>query len=381
MKFLNKIALFLVAIIFTASCTTKETVTPATTKNDTKNPQALKDVLTNAKGARSIGSIQLGVPFEIGMGDIRYSLSEYFAIRLDKAVDARCPQGTYCIQAGGAKVSFSAFNGSFFNFALETSNALAGTAPLKTSFNGYTLELLTVAPYPVAGTETPQSSYRVTLVLTKDTPVTGIELGTPFELELGANNSFSKGSMSFEFREVREDSRCPEGVNCITAGKATLLFIANGTQKIELTSEAGKPELARDVYKGHTLELLAVRGDATKGYKATLVLVQNPVFDLNTNVDIAYNQSVNVGGLDLTFSGVSDSRCPEGTTCVWAGNVQATFKSGKYMVRLTLEAGQPELARTIVNGYHVTLEKITPTPQAGVAANKADYKVQLVVTK
>ncbi|EAY27727.1 translocation/assembly module TamB domain-containing protein [Microscilla marina] len=387
MLFLKKIVLFVVFTAFIVSCAKKENVAPAKVKQSQKSGE-LKTVLDNAQAnpnARTSGAIQLGIPFEIGLDDIRYSLDARFVIRLDNVQDARCPKGMMCVRAGGAKVSFSAYQGQYFNFDLETVNVLPTSAPVQRTFNGYTLKLIDVNPYPAVNIKFPKSAYKATLVLTKDAAPVKVVLNTPFELKLGANARFRNGAIDLEFKEVMEDSRCPEGTNCISAGRVKLLFVANNDQKMDLTLEAGKPQLARFDYQGFTIELLKVvpypvAGTTNQGiYKATLVITQSPSF--GNEFEMSYGTTVNIKDFDLTFNEVEDSRCPEGAQCIWAGNVKVNFKVGGFGFTLTKEAGKPELAQTTINDYVVKLVEVTPYPSVGTTINKANYRAKVIVTK
>lgn len=382
---LKKIGLFLVLAAFVASCAKKENVTPAKV-NQTQKSGELKSILENAQAnpnARTTGAIQLGVPFEIGMGDIRYSFDAQFIFRLDNVQDGRCPEGMMCIQRGGAKVSFAAYQGQFFNFDLETVNVLATSAPVKRTFNGYTLELLDVSPYPAVNVKFPKSAYKATLVLTKVKPTTQILLNKPFEVELGKNAIFRNGAINLEFKEVMEDSRCPINARCASAGKVQLLFVANNDQKMDLALEAGNPQAALFDYQGFTIELLKVvpypvAGSTEQGvYKATLVVRQAPSF--GSEFELRYGTTATLKDLQLTFNDVEDSRCKEGAQCIWAGNVKANFKIGGFGFTLTKEAGKPELAEATINGYHIKLVDVTPYPSVGTSIGKADYRVKVIV--
>ena len=60
-----------------------------------------------------------------------------------------------------------------------------------------------------------------------------VTLGEPFELRAGEQASISDGALLVEFVAVPQDSRCPKGEQCITAGKAVV--------RLEVTPRDGKP--------------------------------------------------------------------------------------------------------------------------------------------
>lgn len=72
---------------------------------------------------------------------------------------------------------------------------------------------------------------------------------------------------------------------------------------------------------------------------------------------------------------VEDSRCPEGTQCVWAGNakIKVTIKEGKDAAQ-TFEINTNTGARAATCGrYTVFLTSLTPSPKANGRINKNGY--------
>lgn len=69
----------------------------------------------------------------------------------------------------------------------------------------------------------------------------------------------------------------------------------------------------------------------------------------------------------------SDSRCPTGAQCIWAGEAVATFVvGGNEPITLTLGADAAK-ARVIVRGYQMTLVALKPHPNVNQAIVKSDY--------
>lgn len=104
-------------------------------------------------------------------------------------------------------------------------------------------------------------------------------LGEPFELPIGAEAVVGSGDLTVVFRELVEESRCPEGVRCPTAGNAAARFgveAAGGARAtVTLATDRGSAEVA---VVGHRLRLvdLAPRPNAgtpidTSAYVASLV--------------------------------------------------------------------------------------------------------------
>jgi hypothetical protein len=75
---------------------------------------------------------------------------------------------------------------------------------------------------------------------------------------------------------------------------------------------------------------------------------------------------------------LSDSRCPTGAMCFWAGEAVARLKfsaSGEKPVFFTLKpAGD-----TVINGYKFTLKSLLPYPTLEHHPEQDEYKVEMLV--
>jgi hypothetical protein len=97
-------------------------------------------------------------------------------------------------------------------------------------------------------------------------------------------------------------------------------------------------------------------------------------------------KEVKVEGADLkiTFVAVTDdSRCPEGATCVWAGNgrVHLVARNSKdecaeFDLNTTLEPVEHQFAT-----YRIRLVQLSPYPSIKHAPKPDEYVATLVVTK
>jgi len=88
--------------------------------------------------------------------------------------------------------------------------------------------------------------------------------------------------------------------------------------------------------------------------------------------------------LQITWMDVLDSRCPEGVTCVWEGEVAITIGvalNGQDLGELdiTLHAGDEEEAYGIVGEYFIQLIRVAPYPEDGIETNRSDYAATLDV--
>lgn len=80
---------------------------------------------------------------------------------------------------------------------------------------------------------------------------------------------------------------------------------------------------------------------------------------------------------------IEDSRCPQGTDCIWAGNakvkIKVTGKKGKsetFELNTTLEPKSVKF-----EGYEIKLVDVTPYPRANVRIDPRGYTARLSVTK
>ena len=103
--------------------------------------------------------------------------------------------------------------------------------------------------------------------------------------------------------------------------------------------------------------------------------------ELGKPFDLAVGAHADAGGLGIDFKAVpGDSRCPEGATCVWAGE-------GEVRLGLSANANVKEATLSTLDGkgaadfegYHVELKALMPYPKANV--KPGPYVVTLLVTK
>ena len=107
---------------------------------------------------------------------------------------------------------------------------------------------------------------------------------------------------------------------------------------------------------------------------------------LNTNFDVRVGETVNVSGesLSVRFDSVpSDSRCPTGVQCVWAGNAQVRVtlsKVGSAPGTLNLNTTLDPRKGAYLN-YEVELVGLAPYPSSKTTLRYSDYRATLVVRK
>jgi hypothetical protein len=81
---------------------------------------------------------------------------------------------------------------------------------------------------------------------------------------------------------------------------------------------------------------------------------------------------------------LSDSRCPSGAVCVWAGSAAVRLSAydavSKTRQLLTLNTNQTP-KEVVFQGYRVAIVDVIPYPRLSVQTNVSDYKVRLIVAK
>jgi hypothetical protein len=83
----------------------------------------------------------------------------------------------------------------------------------------------------------------------------------------------------------------------------------------------------------------------------------------------------------------SDSRCPTGVECVWAGNAEVLIEisaggaRGKRTLSLNTNAGQERAAEGTYRRYTVKLVGLSPYPQSGRKIRPSEYTATLLVVK
>jgi len=97
---------------------------------------------------------------------------------------------------------------------------------------------------------------------------------------------------------------------------------------------------------------------------------------LGEDIEIRLGTSIQIpeNGGQVQFTDVtSDSRCPTGAQCVWAGEAVALFTvAGSQQVSLTLGADASK-ATVIVGMHQFTLVALKPHPNVNQTIAKGDY--------
>lgn len=106
----------------------------------------------------------------------------------------------------------------------------------------------------------------------------------------------------------------------------------------------------------------------------------------NQEIKVQVNKQKSINKNDLTVKFVSvleDSRCAEGTNCVWAGNAKIKLKLKKKngawkTFELNTNIEEKELK---FGGYTIKISELTPTPAVNVRINPNGYVATFSVSK
>ncbi len=107
---------------------------------------------------------------------------------------------------------------------------------------------------------------------------------------------------------------------------------------------------------------------------------------LNKQFTLSPGQSATITGEGLSIKFVellSDSRCPKGATCVWAGeascSVEITKSQSKFSKVLT-QPGTTSPAETTFTNYDISFD-LQPYPELDKQTDKSDYRLVLTISK
>lgn len=102
---------------------------------------------------------------------------------------------------------------------------------------------------------------------------------------------------------------------------------------------------------------------------------------LGKRFSLAVNQTAVIASenLTITFQNISDSRCPIGVVCIWAGEARADIIIGTDTLTL-VEPGHSANNTQPYKNYVLTFE-VTPYPAANKMIEQKDYRLLLVVDK
>ena len=227
-------------------------------------------------------------PFPLKIGQTGESTDlQGFTITFDKASDdSRCPQGVECITAGKVDVVLTMSKAGESKTVTLPFTVTNGTGNV-TDFKGHTVRVVGVIPIKFKDKEIKPEEYTITLLVTATQPsVPKAKIGEDFTLDMGEKIMIEDDpAASIRFDSVSGDSRCPEGVQCIWAGRADCVFSVTSegaTQQVTLASgDISKGGSGEAKFGPYTLKIKAIKPAKKQGpaiqqkdYKATLMITK-----------------------------------------------------------------------------------------------------------
>ncbi len=117
--------------------------------------------------------------------------------------------------------------------------------------------------------------------------------------------------------------------------------------------------------------------------EASLAAAANATVGTPFELRVGRSATVAGEGLTVSFQGVpSDSRCPTGVQCVWAGNavVQVVLSKDGKALGAELNTNLEPTSVDYLN-YNVALVSLAPYPTSGGSISQSQYRATFVVTK
>lgn len=112
---------------------------------------------------------------------------------------------------------------------------------------------------------------------------------------------------------------------------------------------------------------------------------QNSITSVNPEIGktfkINLGQTLEFQGADLrvTFEELlEDSRCPEGVTCVWAGNGRVSIKLNELQAELNTYLDPKSID---LSGYEIELLSLAPYPKINNEIEQEEYILEMMVTE
>ncbi|MDX1912046.1 MAG: hypothetical protein SFV22_11195 [Saprospiraceae bacterium] len=236
-------------------------------------------------------------------------------------------------------------------------------------------------------------------------PPVVFHLESPFALKMGQTGVSDKTEgFAIRFDKIASDSRCPLGVQCITAGQAevVLTLTKTGVTKtvtLPFTLPNGKDNVTD--FEGHTIRVVGVTPFKQKDtaikpeeYGVALTVIPTPPpapkAQPGTPFTLAIGQEIEVAedpAYKIRFEAVTDdSRCAEGAPCIWAGKVDCQLKLSLGDTTLVATLSTGDLSKGgkgvgVFGPYTLQLDDVTPARVQGDVIEPRHYRAILSLRK
>jgi hypothetical protein len=100
-------------------------------------------------------------------------------------------------------------------------------------------------------------------------------------------------------------------------------------------------------------------------------------------LDVGKQKTAKKSRLKIKFLEVTeDSRCPTGVDCIWAGNAKIKVKIvGSHSSQIFEFNTNMGPKGDIFDGWAITIDKLTPYPQANKEIDKKCYRVEFAISR
>jgi hypothetical protein len=97
-------------------------------------------------------------------------------------------------------------------------------------------------------------------------------------------------------------------------------------------------------------------------------------------VTVRYGQTVTVAGQRVSFTEVTESRCPKDLVCVWAGDAAVTLESGGQSLTLHTNPSAGAVSGELA-GLVIALVEVSPEPAGSNPMQKTEYRARIRVSE
>jgi len=112
---------------------------------------------------------------------------------------------------------------------------------------------------------------------------------------------------------------------------------------------------------------------------------QNSIASVNPEIGkpfkIKLGQTLEFQGTDLSITFeelLEDSRCPDGATCVWAGNCRVSIKLNELQAELNTHLDPKSID---LSGYEINLLSLAPYPEINNEIELEEYILEMMVSE
>ena len=102
------------------------------------------------------------------------------------------------------------------------------------------------------------------------------------------------------------------------------------------------------------------------------------------SIELRLDRTTETDDLALTWTSIEDSRCPQGVTCIWAGEVTVRIRvrEGGDDREIALTLGARPGSDTVKTSRHeLRLSDVSPYPREGAEVARDDHRAIVMITR